>query len=83
MMKSNKMKIATIKLTDDKDIIEVCHLFNIFGYDINCVSGEHIIDGKSMIGLLLLLNKEIDVYICDCPINTTKVLKDQLSKWII
>ena len=76
------MFITRIRLNNEEDVGNVCSLFTSISYDIDISCGKYLINGKSLLGLLMFLNKDLDVYGTCYPQECIE-LKNKLTKWEI
>lgn len=77
-----KVLVTKIHLNNEKDVSSVCNIFNMSRYDIDIACGKYLIDGKSLLGLLMFLDKDLDVY-ASCLREESEELKNKLVKWEI
>ena len=77
------MKTATIRLKTSEDVSLVCAIFNTYTWDIDAVSGRYCVDAKSVLGLFLLLDKNIDIYLHTDIYDMHKTLREELEDWLI
>ena len=77
------MKTATIRLKNSEDVSLACAIFNTYIWDIDAVSGRYCVDAKSVLGLFLLLDQNIDIYLHSDIYDMHKELREELEDWLI
>lgn len=72
-----------IKLNTAKEVMLFVTLCAKFDCDINCVYGRYQIDGKSLMGMINLIGKDIEVsFNCDDE-RVVELFKDEIKLWVV
>lgn len=71
-----------VRLNTTKDIMLFVSVCANFDCDINCTYGRYQIDGKSIMGMVNLVDKDIEVsFNCDDE-RVVDLFKDEIQLWI-
>ena len=76
------MKLTTIRLHSEDDVAKVVSIFDSYGFDIDIGKGRHLIDGKSLLGIMAFgLECDLDVYTHTNNISVMEDLCQKLQDW--
>ena len=72
----------SIKLNTAKEVMMFVNICGQFDCDVNCKHGRYIIDGKSIIGMINFIDKDIEVdFNCDDE-RVVELFRDEIQLWI-
>ena len=76
-----KEYVTTIYIRDGRDVKNISNILNKFPDDIDVRKGRYMIDGKSVIGLLMFSGSFVDVYLPNYKKSTADSLIEELAEW--
>ena len=74
-------KVATILVKDAKDVRDISSILNSYDEDIDVKKGRYVIDGKSIIGLLMFTGMVVDVVLLNKNKSVAEKMKKYLKPW--
>ena len=77
------MKCCTIRMKNDEDVSLVCSITNTYYCDVDAVCGRYTVDAKSLMGLMMLMNKDVDIVIHTEVYRIQEELHSELEDWIV
>lgn len=71
-----------IKLNTAKEVMLFVNVCAKFDCDIICINGRYHIDGKSIMGMINFIGKEIEVDFKCSDMRVVELFKDEIAIWI-
>ena len=74
-------KVTTILVKDAKDVRDISSILNSYDEDIDIKKGRYVIDGKSIVGLLMFTGMVVDVVLLKKNESVAEKMKKDLKPW--
>lgn len=74
-------KVTTILVKDAKDVRDISSILNSYDEDIDVKKGRYVIDGKSIIGLLMFIGMVVDVVLLNKNKSVAEKMRKDLTPW--
>ena len=74
-------KVATILVKDAKDVRDISSILNSYDEDIDIKKGRYVIDGKSIIGLLMFVGMVVDIVLLNKNKSVAEKMRKDLKPW--
>ena len=74
-------KVTSILVKDAKDVKDISSILNKYEEDIDVKKGRYVIDGKSIVGLLMFIGMTVDVVLLNKNKSVAEKMKKDLKPW--
>ena len=74
-------KVTSILVKDAKDVKDISSILNKYEEDIDVKKGRYVIDGKSIVGLLMFIGMVVDIVLLNKNKSVAEKMRKDLKPW--
>ena len=74
-------KVTSILVKDAKDVKDISSILNKYEEDIDVKKGRYVIDGKSIVGLLMFIGMIVDIVLLNKNKSVAEKMRKDLTPW--
>lgn len=74
-------KVTSILVKDAKDVKDISSILNKYEEDIDVKKGRYVIDGKSIVGLLMFIGMVVDIVLLNKNKSVAEKMRKDLTPW--